>query len=341
MAAAAPFRGWPKTTQLNGVVGNLLHSVPAEEDGAPPGPPPGPFVVDYRAKVKLHGTCATVVIAPDGAVGAQSRNKSITPEADNCGFASYVHEHRAAWAALKPKDHPLYVYGEWIGQGINQGDAACTLPEKQFCVFAARSGPDAAEHIVEPDTLRALLAGAAIPRLHVLPWLDGVASAIDLLAEDEIDVGAINAAVQTIGDHDLWVAATFGVDGPGEGVVAYPLAINGTPIGPRFDVFRRYFFKAKHPRHSEKRERKPARKKTEVSASAEALAAGCVTPARCDKGMREVDPEKRPASFSQFLAWITADVLDEVKHEMAASNVAPADLQRALAAPARAYWFSL
>ena len=42
---------------------------------------------------KLDGTNACVVVGEDGAVTAQSRTRIITPQADNYGFALWVHEH--------------------------------------------------------------------------------------------------------------------------------------------------------------------------------------------------------------------------------------------------------
>ena len=45
-------------------------------------------VIEYRGKIKLHGTNAAVQINKDG-VFAQSRNNIITPESDNAGFARW------------------------------------------------------------------------------------------------------------------------------------------------------------------------------------------------------------------------------------------------------------
>ena len=52
-----------------------------------------PFpVVEYRAKVKLHGSNYGVQIIDDG-IAAQSRTSLLTPEADYKGFAAWVHRH--------------------------------------------------------------------------------------------------------------------------------------------------------------------------------------------------------------------------------------------------------
>lgn len=81
---------------------------------------------------KIDGTNAAVLVSEDGArVAAQSRNRIITPDADNYGFANWVHKNALALAdALGPGYH----YGEWWGSGIQRGYG---LPkgEKRFSLF--------------------------------------------------------------------------------------------------------------------------------------------------------------------------------------------------------------
>ncbi len=64
---------------------------------------------------KLDGTNGIVHISDDGqTVTAGSRNRWITPEADNYGFAQWVADHVEELKALGPGYH----YGEWWGAGI-------------------------------------------------------------------------------------------------------------------------------------------------------------------------------------------------------------------------------
>ncbi|WP_431888708.1 RNA ligase family protein [Nocardiopsis alba] len=73
---------------------------------------------DIVVTEKLDGTNAAVHISEDGAeVTAQSRNRIITPEADNYGFASWVHANAGQLVdALGPGLH----FGEWWGRGIQR-----------------------------------------------------------------------------------------------------------------------------------------------------------------------------------------------------------------------------
>ena len=58
-----------------------------------------------------------------------SRNRWITPEDDNYGFASFVHKHKEEFIQkLGVGTH----FGEWAGPGINSGEG---LTEKTFVLF--------------------------------------------------------------------------------------------------------------------------------------------------------------------------------------------------------------
>lgn len=63
-----------------------------------------------------------------GLVWAGSRNRWITPNDDNYGFARWVSEHKHELAALGPGKH----YGEWWGSGIQR---RYNLDEKRFSLF--------------------------------------------------------------------------------------------------------------------------------------------------------------------------------------------------------------
>ncbi len=79
---------------------------------------------------KIHGTNAHVMINDDSTqIRAASRNRWLTVEDDNYGFARWVHENREALIAfLGPGRH----YGEWYGSGIGPG---YDMKEKRFALF--------------------------------------------------------------------------------------------------------------------------------------------------------------------------------------------------------------
>jgi hypothetical protein len=83
---------------------------------------------------KIDGTNAQVVITPEGEVFAGSRNRWITPENDNYGFARWVKDHEEELkAGLGIGQH----FGEWWGAGIQRGYglSGITKPNKRFSLF--------------------------------------------------------------------------------------------------------------------------------------------------------------------------------------------------------------
>lgn len=77
---------------------------------------------------KIDGTNAQILVGEDGTVTAGSRNRWITPENDNHGFAAWVRDHAEQLRELGAGRH----FGEWWGQGIQRGYG---LTEKRFSLF--------------------------------------------------------------------------------------------------------------------------------------------------------------------------------------------------------------
>lgn len=84
-------------------------------------------------------------------VGAQSRNRIITPEDDNYGFATWVRDNaEGLFMALGPGRH----FGEWWGAGIQRKYG---LTEKRFSLFNVDRHKDLDSAIV--DTVPVLYRG--------------------------------------------------------------------------------------------------------------------------------------------------------------------------------------
>ena len=88
-----------------------------------------------RITEKIDGTNAQIYIPGGDApnpIGflVGSRNRWITPESDNYGFARWAYENAGLLLRLGPGRH----YGEWWGAGIQRGYGMTT---KQFSLFDA------------------------------------------------------------------------------------------------------------------------------------------------------------------------------------------------------------
>ena len=77
---------------------------------------------------KIDGTNAQIIITHIGEVFAGSRNRFISVEDDNYGFAKWVEENKKDLLELGPGYH----FGEWWGKGIQRGYG---LDGRKFSLF--------------------------------------------------------------------------------------------------------------------------------------------------------------------------------------------------------------
>ena len=122
---------------------------------------------------KIDGTNAAVIITEDGEIGAQSRNRLITPEADNYGFAGWVQRNANSLVEiLGPGRH----FGEWWGSGI-QRKYGLTGGDKRFSLFNSTRWADT--DLTPVDGL------GTVPLLYTGPFdVDTINALVDLLAAD-------------------------------------------------------------------------------------------------------------------------------------------------------------
>lgn len=97
-------------------------------------PPFEPFPKLHRLKrtciitEKIDGTNAQICVNELGEVFAGSRNRWISPEDDNYGFAAWVRDNTDTLRLLGPGRH----FGEWWGAGIQRRYG---LTERRFSLF--------------------------------------------------------------------------------------------------------------------------------------------------------------------------------------------------------------
>lgn len=97
-----------------------------------------------------------------------SRNRWITPDDDNAGFARWAFENEAELTKLGEGQH----FGEWWGRGIQRG---YDLNEKRFSLFNSHRWVD--------ETVRPKCCGV-VPQLYVGPLnTDSIAVTVNELRE--------------------------------------------------------------------------------------------------------------------------------------------------------------
>lgn len=329
-ASGAQLIGWPSI--------ELLHHVRAGVRAASEVQNLPPPRVRYRAKVKLDGTNAAVQVHPSGRVLAQSRSQVLDGAADNMGFGSWVAANSAYFAGLAGPE-PLVVFGEWCGSGIQKRAAISHIARKIFVVFALQLGDGMsapARLELEPARLREVLPEHR--DVFVLPWLESTFE-IDFGDDEQarIEAERISAEVERIETVDPWVAATFGVQGVGEGIVLYP-HLSGAAVVDR-QRLSELMFKAKGEKHQAVRQKRAAQLEPEVARGVDAFVELVLAEARLEQGLAEAC-QGRPEmpKVGAFLKWIGVDVQKECGAELAAAGLTWEQVNRSISARARS-WF--
>lgn len=300
-------------------------------------------VVEYRAKVKLHGSNCALQLLPDGELVAQSRTALLTPQSDYKGFATWAHAHADYFAKL-PRG--LVVFGEWCGPGVEKGMAISQAKAKMFAVFGVQLEGRIA---YDPEELRALVlapraGGNAPEELHVLPW-QGEPITIDYGSREALDAAAaaLNELVAAVEREDPWVKQTLGVSGLGEGLVFYPTRADGAAPATDAESLARLMFKAKGEKHRTAGTKQAVQVDASVVASIDEFVALMVTEARLQQGAGAVGAEaaggaRDPKLIGKFLAWVAADVKKESVAELEASGLTWPQVEKAVQVRART-WF--
>lgn len=111
---------------------------------------------------KIDGTNGCVIFNEKHELIVGSRNREITPEKDNFGFARWCHEHRDELFLILGVGR---FYGEWWGPGIQRGYGQA---QKRFSLF----NPELASRIGEAQVLHGVddFGLGVVPKLYEGPW---------------------------------------------------------------------------------------------------------------------------------------------------------------------------
>lgn len=284
----------------------------------------------FKGKVKLHGSNAGVALAA-GQIRAQSRTQFI----DQSGFGRIVFgKNESYWRSLVEPGGPdrFTVFGEYCGLGVQSGVALARLPGVIFAVFGIDFG---GRLMVEPELITKFLTKSGTVKLpedvYVLPWHAGEFS-LDLSDDSPAHMEVLQKCLDHIEEDvlkidakDPWVEAVFGVEGPGEGLVLYPVSLQEShadyPNGDTLcrDLFGKVAFKAKGEKHRVVKAAKSVTVNPEQAASAEAYAKLMCPTARLEQGASTTGYDM--SKIKDFLAWMMADVKKEGQAELDASGL--------------------
>lgn len=275
---------------------------------------------------KIHGTNAAIVIEGDK-VSYQSREREITPENDNCGFAR--------WASQLPESvidtlkntygDNIIVFGEWAGKGVQSGVGVSQI-EKFFTIFAVRPINDEEGWI---DILTYFIQFPDSRIFNVFTF--GSVTATVNFNDIEKDLDFINKASLEV-EAQCPVAAKFGVNGIGEGRVWRCLDKN----------LSRYVYKVKGEKHSESKAPKLATANPEKVKSVDDFVQKHVHEGRLNQAwnwLAEMGHPQTEKSTGHFIKWVVSDVHKEEGDELAFNGLTEKDVNGPMSTTARKWFF--
>lgn len=301
-----------------------------------------PYLFDktlqYKAKVKLHGTNAAVRIK-NGKVTAQSRSNDINVARDNAGFAAWVDENKQTFLNITKnisENLTIVIHGEWCGSTIQKGVALSKIKDKIFAVFAIQIITETKNNlIIQPNYIKNILKSDL---LYVIPWFENgkiynfsILGQPDSLAQQ---IDELNKDVDIVENCDPWVKSVFGIEGIGEGLVLYPII----PENDR-DIISSFMFKAKGIKHQTVAHTKPIQISATQTDDLESFARLVVTEERCLQGF-DLLGDVNIKNIGPFLKWITADVDKECRYELQVSQLNVRDALKAVANRAKNWYMN-
>lgn len=284
--------------------------------------------------VKLHGTHADILIYSDDRIVFQSRNLTdIDAAKDNAGFAKAMSNKSEALLRLRDlfvarftelnpdtpinSTKPILIAGEWIGAKV-QKDVAISQLTKRFVIISTNIN----EHwqkdsdygdIALPKNDIYNISRAGVYKYTLYPDdLHRTTSGLQSFAEDVA--------------KQCPFAATFGVNGEGEGIVWKPAL---PPHNANPDLW----FKTKGGRFKPTFAPQPSKSQVSREDSREVAAAVAkiwTSERRLQQGldyMEEMQAKKDMKGLSAFLKWVQNDILVEEKEYIKEHGVDAVDLR--------------
>lgn len=293
----------------------------------------------FTGTVKLHGTNAGVRITKDGKIVAQSRNRDLTVDNDNLGFALWVSTKEdlfrdivEIFGADIPHDTAV-IYGEWAGPGIQKGVGISEIERRTFFIFEIvyLSGEN---RCVVPTTQfnggidTILFRENDIYSIYDFPYWK-----IDInFSKPEIAQNIMIEITNNV-EAECPVAKWFGVDnGVGEGVVWTSQLSDSVVLR----------FKVKGEKHSVSKVKTLASVDVEQLNNVAEFVESVLTEERLQQGidyLKEMQYEVTQKSTGHFIKWIMSDIFKEEADTIVANSLDAGMVGKQASNEARKWYF--
>lgn len=272
----------------------------------------------FTGTIKLHGTNAAIgYCSKTDSIYCQSRNRIITADDDNAGFASWVSERQEQFKEFMLKNfngESALVFGEWCGGNIQKGVALQQLP-KMFVIFNSfhREQWQSSLFLSDEQDIDWLEFIDSFPTYSIL---------VDL-SNPEGSIEELTSITQTV-EAECPVGKAFGVSGTGEGVVWTCTTDNSIR------------FKVKGEKHSATKVKKLVSVDPEKLASIDKFVEYAVTENRLKQGLEVVGSDI--SQTGNFIGWVNKDIWSEEKDTLDSSNLSMKDVAKSISRKARAFF---
>ncbi|KAI8899614.1 hypothetical protein BC833DRAFT_619220 [Globomyces pollinis-pini] len=286
----------------------------------------------FTGTVKLHGTNAGVLWNEIDGLWCQSRNKILTVEDDNMGFAKFVDSNKKVLETLikmipKKSDDTVCVYGEWCGGNIQANVALQKLP-RMFVVFSIQVVKGETREWLTTDIIQ--LFESKENQIYNTMMFSNWQMEIDMGNFKGVQNQLIEMTEEV--ERECPVGKYFGVSGVGEGIVWMTYD----------DPFAGSCFKVKGKKHSVSKVKVLAPIDHEKLESIKAFVDYAVTENRLNQGIEYVfrmnNEEPTIQKVGAFLKWVLGDIIKEEIESMKASGFTPKDVNSSLVAAIKE-WF--
>lgn len=317
------FSEFPSIEQFRTVIGSVKHYASRTSTSLP--------VIKFTGTVKLHGTNAGVGFHSPSTIWTQSRNRIITEEDDNLGFAKFINgpettEHLTKiFTQLGYAD--CYLYGEWCGRGI-QRNVAITNLDKMYVLFALKVKDTDTEgwRWLKDLELQETLAKFESPSLRIWSIYRYQTWEIEIdFNQPEKSLSRLQEITEEV-ERECPVAKAHGVSGTGEGVVW----LNGTT---------KLCFKVKGEKHSVTKSKNLVAVDTEKIENLNKFVEYAVTEARLQQGLENI-PSFDTKNLGLFIKWITQDIHKEESDTIKSNNFTVKEVNKAVTDQARKWYLA-
>ena len=295
--------------------------------------------IKFTQTVKIHGTNAGIGLTKDGEFFQQSRNRLISVENDNSGFANWCEESirkpylvrflsDVLWDTTKLyKENPVIqavLFGEFAGQGIMKGVAVSGIDKSFFAFSLYYLHEDG--NVTKTTNIKDFKAESL--GLYNIFMFDNKTVDIDFNNTEE----TINKIIEdTLSVEDCCpVGKYFGVEGVGEGVVLLSECGN-------------YIFKSKGDKHSVSKVKTLSPADTYDLTNIEDFVSDVLTKNRLEQGidfLNEMGLDVDNTSTGDYIKWCQTDILKEEGDIINSKGLNIKKVNSIIAKKAKSYLFS-